>query len=143
MDINDRGGWEILIPTKPGVKMRLEDGLEYGIEGLKVVLLANPLVVCFDLERFSFRDREVAYGPTQTKYGDFLLTIVESEGIKPSAQIRLRRPWGELQSYNLTGEAIKDFPMASDEEMKAIIDLSEEANERLWRIIQLRHQDNL
>jgi len=142
-DITDPAGWEILIPTKPGVIMRLPDGLEYEIEGLKVALLANPLKVCFDLERFSFRDRQATYGSSQTKYGNFLLTIVEGDGIKPSAQIRLRRPWGELQSYNLTGDAIKDFPMASDEEMKAIIDLSEEANERLWRIVQLRLQDYL
>jgi hypothetical protein len=143
MDITDRGGWEILIPTKPGVQMHLPDGLEYEIDGLKVVLLANPLVVCFDLERFSFRDVQVAYSSSKTKYGELLLTIVEVEGSKPSAQIRVRRPWGELQSYNLTGGAIEDFPIASDEKMKAIIDLSQDANERLWRMLQLRLQDNL
>lgn len=132
MDVSDGGGWEILIPTKPGVRMRLPDGSEYEIDGLKVVLLANPLRVCFDLERVSFRDSQVAYGSSQTKYGDFLLTILEAEGSKPSAQIRVRRPWGELQSYNLTGGAVEDFPIASDEAMKAIIDLSKDANERLF-----------
>jgi hypothetical protein len=135
MDITDRGGWEILIPTKPGVRMRFQDGLEYEIDGLKVALLANPLVVCFDLKRFSFRDSQAAYGSSQTKYGDLLLTIVEVEGSKPSAQIRVRRPWGELQSYNLTGGAVEDFPIASDEAMEAIIDLSQDANERLWNCI--------
>jgi hypothetical protein len=135
MDITDRGGWEILIPTKPGVLMRLPDGLEYEIDGLKVALLANPLRVCFNLERFSFRDAQAAYGSTKTKYGDLLLTIIEVEGSKPSAQIRVRRPWGELQSYNFAGGAVEDFPIASEEAMKAIIDPSQDANERLWRMV--------
>jgi len=134
-DIKDSTGWEILIPTKTGVIMRLPDGLEYEIDGLKVALLANPLKVCFDLERVSFRDSQVAYGSSQTKYGEFLLTVLEAEGSKPSAQIRLRRPWGELQSYNLTGGPVEKPAEVSDEVMKAIIDLSEEANERLLRIV--------
>jgi len=134
-DITDHSGWEVLIPMKAGVLMRLPDGLEYEIDGLKVALLANPLRVCFDLEQVSFRDAQAAYGSSQTKYGDFLLTIVEAEGSMPSAQIRVRRPWGELQSDNLTGGAFEYFPIASDEAMKAIIDLSEEANERLLRMV--------
>jgi hypothetical protein len=142
-DITDPSGWEILIPTKPGVLMRLPDGSEYEIDGLKVALLSNPLKVCFDLERLSFKDFQTAYGSCQTKYGDLLLTIVEGEGIKPNVQIRVRRPWGELQSYNLTGGPIEDFAVVSDEIMKAIIDLSEEANERLWTKAYLRFQDNL
>lgn len=62
MDKTDSAGWEILIPTKPGVLMHLPDGLRYEIDGLKVALLANPLKVCFDLDRVSFRDSQVAYG---------------------------------------------------------------------------------
>ena len=142
-DITDHDGWEILIPTKAGVLMRLPDGLEYEIDGLRVALLANPLRVCFDLEEFSFRDAQAAYGSSQTKYGDLMLTIVEVEGSKPSAQIRVRRPWGELQSYNLTGGAVEYFPIASDEALKAIIDLSQDANERLLRMVYLRLQHHL
>jgi hypothetical protein len=121
MNIVHGGGWDICIAMKPRVRMRFPDGSEHEVEELKVSVLANPLLVRFDLERASFRDAQVAYGTSQTKYGNFLLTILEAEGNMPSAQVRIRRPWGEMQSYNLASEHSIEPVGASDEAMRALI----------------------
>ena len=121
MNIVHGDGWELGIAMQPGVRMRLPDGTEHGVEEFKVVILANPLLVRFDLERASFRDAQVAYGASQTTYGDFLLTILETEENMPNAQVRVRRPWGEVQSYDLVGEHSTEPAIASDEAMRALI----------------------
>jgi hypothetical protein len=118
MDATHCGGWEIHIDMQPGVRMRLPDGSEHAVEELKVIV---PMLVRFDLERASFRDGQVAYGTSQTKYGEFLLSILEVEGNAPGAQVRIRGPWGEVQSYDLTGSHNEEAAVASDEAMRAPI----------------------
>lgn len=121
MDATYGGGWEIYISMKSGVRMRLPDGSEHAVDEFKVILIANPMLVLFDLERASFRDVQVAYGTSQTKYGEFLLSILEVEGKASGAQVRIRRPWGEIQSYDLTGLHDEETSVASDESMRALI----------------------
>ena len=121
MDVVRGGAWEISLAMQAGVRMRLPDGAEHEVEELKVAVLANPLLVRFDLERASFRNVQVAYSTSQTKYGDFLLTILEAEGSTPSAQVRVRRPWGEVQSYDLAGKHSADPVLASDEAMRKLV----------------------
>jgi hypothetical protein len=103
-----------------GVRMRLPDGSERAVEELKVFVLANPMLVRFDLERASFRDGQLAYGTSQTKCGEFLLSILEVEGNAPGAQVRIRGSWGEAQSYDLTGSHNEEAAVASDEAMRAL-----------------------
>jgi hypothetical protein len=122
MDKSSGGGWEILLGMKQGVRISLPDKSEYEINGLKIVVIANPLIVSFDMEQASFRDTQVAYGASQTKYGEFLLTILEKEKGVPSSQIRIRRPWGEVQTYNLDKDVEEEYRQASDENMRALID---------------------
>lgn len=121
MDKNSGGGWEILLGMKQGTRISLLNGSEHEIDGLKIVVIANPLVVSFDMEQASFRDTQVAYGTSQTKYGEFLLTILEKEKGAPSSQIRIRRPWGEVQTYNLEKDVEEEYRQASDEDMRALI----------------------
>lgn len=121
MDVVRGGGWELSIAMQAGVRMRFPDGAEHEVEELKIVILANPLLVRFDLERASFREAQVAYGTSQTKYGDFLLRILEAEGSTPSAQVRVRRPWGEVQSYDLAGKRSAEPALASDEAMRKLV----------------------
>lgn len=121
MDKQSEGGWEIMLGMKPGVRVCLPSKSEYEINGLKIVVAANPLVVSFDMEQASFRDAQVAYGVSQTKYGEFLLTILEKEKDTPSSQIRIRRPWGEVQTYNLDKDVEEEYRQASDEDMRALI----------------------
>jgi hypothetical protein len=118
----DRAGWEILFPFKPGIRMRLPTGVEHQVDSLQVAILADPLVVPFSLKRASFRGAEIAFAEAQHKSGDMLMTILETEGAALSAQVRVRRPWGELQTYQLAGNSVGDVvPVASDETMRALI----------------------
>lgn len=121
MDVIHGSGWELSVAMQAGVRMRFPDGAEHAVEELKVAVLAHPLLVRFDLERASFRDAQVAYGVSPTKYGELLLTILAAEGTTPSAQMRMRRPWGEVQSYDLAGKHSAAPAVASDEVMRALI----------------------
>jgi hypothetical protein len=118
MDKDNGGGWVVFLGMKQGVRIILPDKSEYEINGLNLMIVANPLVVSFDLEKASFRDTQVAYGVSQTKYGEYLLTVLEKEKGKPSSQIRIRRPWGEIQTYNLDKDVEEEYRQASDEDMR-------------------------
>ena len=121
MDKNDGRGWNLFLGMKPGVRLCLPDESEYKIDGLKIVIIANPLIVRFKMEQVSFRNTQVAYGVSQTKYGEYLLTILEKEEGAPSSQIRIRRTWGEIQTYNLDNDVEEEYHQASDEAMRALI----------------------
>jgi len=115
-------GWVIIFPFKPGIRMRLHTGAEHQVDSLQVAILSNALVVPFHLKRASFRGTEIAFAETRHKTGDMLLTILETENAAPSAQVRVRRPWGELQTYQLAGKSVGDVvPVASNETMRALI----------------------
>lgn len=121
MDVKSSAGWEVIIPMKSGVQMRFPGGSEHSVRQVKIAILANPLSVSFDLANASFRDAQIAFGTSKTKYGDFLLTMVESEGEKPSGEVRVRRPWGEVQNYPLAGDDDPAPKAASDQAMSALI----------------------
>jgi len=121
MNVANGGGWEITIPLQSGVRMRLPNGDEHAVHELKVVLLAHPLIVRFVMERASFRDAQIAYGSSSNDKGEFLVTIVETEGSTVNAQLRIRRPWGEVQTYSLAGKTEDTWGVASDDAMKALV----------------------
>lgn len=125
MDVATGGGWEIVIPLQSGVRMQLPGGDEHEVYQLKVAILANPVTMRFDMERATFRDAQLAYGTSSNDKGEFLVTILEAEGSAVSAQVRIRRPWGEVQTYSLAGKPKDSWCVASDESMKALVGRNE------------------
>lgn len=121
MDVDSGGGWEIFLPMQSGVRMRLSNGNEHEVHELKVAFLANPLMVSFEMERAIFKDAQIAYGSHSNVKGDFLVTILEAEGSSVSAQVRVRRPWGEVQTYSLVDKTESTWSVASDEAMRALV----------------------
>lgn len=121
MDDPAGGGWMLGVSLKPGVRMRFPDGMEHDVQELKIAFIAKPFLAKFDLQRASFRGAEIAFGSSHTQYGDLLLTIVETEGTPPSAQVRVRGPSGEVQSYDLIGRRTPGLPIASDETMRTLV----------------------
>jgi hypothetical protein len=125
-------GGEVMLPTKPGVKMRLPDASEHDVQAIKVVVLLKNLRVGFNLSRHGFQHSQLAYGTATNPQGEFLMTLVETKDSPPKAQVRIRRPWGELQTYNLT-EPASDVPKASPEAMRALIGQADSDNlASLW-----------
>lgn len=121
MDVADGEGWEISTGMKPGVRMCLPNGEQHEVKELNVFLIADPLLVRFELERATFRDMQVAYGNSKSEKGEFLLTILEAKEGAPMAQVRIRRPWGEVQTYPLAGNLEDQPSAASDDAMRALI----------------------
>ena len=126
---SDGGGWEILIPMQSGVRMRLPNGDEHEVHKLKVAVLANPLMMRFEMEQAAFRDAQIAYGSSSNDKGAFLVTILEAKGRSVNAQVRVRRPWGEVKTYSLAGKTYKEkWSVASDEAMMALVRRTDNKN---------------
>jgi len=125
MDVTNSDGWEIISPMTPGTRMRLPNGEEHEVRQLKVVFIAKPLLVPLDMARAGFKDAEISYGSSLNDKGEFLVTIIEKEGSTVKSQLRLRRPWGEVQRYSLAGESQDRERVASDKAMKALFGKTE------------------
>ncbi len=114
MDEKVGGGWEILLGMKQeGVRMYLPDKSEYEINGLKIVVIANPLIVVgFEMEQASFRDTQHGICVSQTKYGEFLLTILEKEKACLVRRSEFVDHGEEVQTYNLDRDVEEEYRQA-------------------------------
>lgn len=121
MDTSEGKGWEIILPLKDGVRMKMPNGAMHDVDELRIALLANPVSAMLKLEKASFKNSHIAYGEARIPSGQLLLTIVESDGKPTSARLKVIHPWGERETYVLEGEGPASLSPASDETMRALL----------------------
>ncbi len=118
IDENDEKSFAISIPFAPGVHTVNAEGNREEIGMLHILLAATRSATPIVLTSGVYKGYQVAYGESEGKPGELLLTIIENE---ESISASITRQVGNLKQVVPIGTLREVLSPASDEVMKALI----------------------